>query len=175
VLLGNTIGDDIVVERHGNGGEHGGSIPAAPLGTVAEKPAFRSAFKSRRCLIPTDGFYEWSATGGKHKQPFHFRRIDGALLGFAGLWELWKDAEGQLVETCSIITTSANGVVRLVHDWMPVILAPADYAAWLDARTTADELLGLLRPYQADEMTSTAVSSYVSNARNQGPQCLQAV
>jgi putative SOS response-associated peptidase YedK len=103
--------------------------------TVAEKPTFRSAFKSRRCLIPSSGFYEWRATGGKHKQPFHFRRIDFA---FAGLWERWQDpAGGGNIETCAIITTAANGVVKQVHERMPVILDPADYGQWLDPQAVA--------------------------------------
>jgi putative SOS response-associated peptidase YedK len=83
------------------------SLTNARAETVDEKPAFRSAFKARRCLIPTDGFFEWQATGGKHKQPFYFRRLDGALLKFAGLLERWKNPESQVIETCTIITTSA--------------------------------------------------------------------
>jgi putative SOS response-associated peptidase YedK len=150
----------------------GYSLTNARAETVDEKPAFRSAFKSRRCLIPTDGFYEWKATGAKHKQPYYFRRIDGKLLGFAGLWERWKNPEGQAVETCSIITTTANGVVRPVHDRMPVILDPAEYGQWFDPQTEADDLLTLLRPAPDNVMTAVAVSSYVSNARNQGPQCV---
>jgi putative SOS response-associated peptidase YedK len=148
------------------------SLTNAQAVTVDEKPSFRSAFKARRCLIPAGDFFDWQATGAKHKQPYHFRRIDGALLGFAGLWERWKNAEGQVVETCSIITTSANGIVRPVHDRMPVILDPADYGQWLDPRTGSDDLLQLLRPAPEEGMTAIAVSSYVSNARNQGPQCV---
>jgi putative SOS response-associated peptidase YedK len=150
----------------------GYSLTNARAETVDEKPAFRSAFKARRCLIPADGFFEWLAITPKQKQPYHFRRIDGALLGFAGLWERWKNPEGQTVETCSIITTSANDVVRPVHDRMPVILDPADYGQWLDPRAGADDLLALLRPAPDEVMTAVAVSSYVSNARNQGPRCV---
>jgi putative SOS response-associated peptidase YedK len=150
----------------------GVSLTNARAETVDEKPAFRSAFKSKRCLIPTDCFYEWQPTGGKLKQPFHFRRIDGKLLGFAGLWERWKNPEGQVVETCSIITTTANCVERPVHDRMPVILDPVNYGQWLDPRTGADDLLALLRPAPDEAMTAVAVSSYVSNARNQGPHCV---
>ncbi len=139
------------------------------------KRLFRAAFKSRRCLIPSSGFYEWAASGGKHKQPYHFRRIDGALFGFAGLWERWRNPEGQAIETCSIITTTANGVVEPMHDRMPVILAPADYAGWMDSQTTVDDLLVLLKPYPADMMTAVAVNSYVSNVRNQGPDCIRPI
>jgi putative SOS response-associated peptidase YedK len=115
-------------------------------------------------------------SGTKQKQPFHFRRLDGALFGFAGSWERWKDTDGNPVETCSIITTEANGVVRPVHDRMPVILDPADYGQWLDPRTGLADLLTLLRPFSEEAMAAMAAmaeSSYVSNARNQGPQCLQ--
>jgi putative SOS response-associated peptidase YedK len=153
----------------------GFSLTNAKGETVEEKPAFRLAFKSRRCLIPADGFFEWKATRGKHKQPYHFQRIDGKLLGFAGLWERWKNHEGQVGESCTIITTSANGIVRPVHDRMPVILDPVEYGQWLDPRTGADDLLQLLRPAPEHELTAVAVSRYVSNARNQGPQCLQPV
>jgi putative SOS response-associated peptidase YedK len=148
------------------------SLTNARAETVDEKPAFRSAFKSRRCLIPTDGFYEWLPLTTKQKQPYHFTRLDGRLLGFAGLWERWTNPESQVIETCSIITTSANGVVRPVHDRMPVILDPADYGQWLDPRTGAEDLLRLLRPAPDEAMTAMAVSSYVSNARNQGPECV---
>jgi putative SOS response-associated peptidase YedK len=150
----------------------GFSLTNARAETVDEKPAFRSAFKARRCLIPSSGFYEWKATGANHKQPYHFRRLDGALLGFAGLWERWKNPEGQVIVTCSIITTSANGIVQPVHDRMPVILDPADYGQWLDPRASAADLLALLRPAQEDALTAIPVSSYVSNSRNQGPQCV---
>ncbi len=151
----------------------GFSLTNARAETVSEKPAFRSAFKSKRCLIPADGFYEWVPITTKLKQPYHFHRIDGALLGFAGLWERWRDADGQTVETCSIITTTANGVVRPVHDRMPVILDPADYGQWLDPRAGAEELLTLLRPAPEEALMAIAVSRYVSNARNQGKECLQ--
>jgi putative SOS response-associated peptidase YedK len=150
----------------------GFSLTNARAETVAEKPAFRSAFKSKRCLIPADGFYEWRAISAKVKQPYHFARLDGGLLGLAGLWERWTNPESHSVETCTIITTTPNRVTAPVHDRMPVILAPGDYAVWLDARSTADDLLAMLKPYPADEMTAVAVSSYVSNARNQGPQYL---
>jgi putative SOS response-associated peptidase YedK len=143
--------------------------------TVSEKPAFRSAFKSRRCLIPADGFYEWLAITSKQKQPYHFHRIDGALLGFAGLWERWTNPESQVIESCTIITTSANGVVKPIHDRMPVILDPADYGQWLDPRAGADDLRALLRPFGDEAMTTIAVSNFVSNVRNQGPECVQFV
>jgi putative SOS response-associated peptidase YedK len=150
----------------------GYSLINARSETVAEKPAFRSAFKSRRCLIPASGFYEWKDTGEKHKQPFHLGMRDGSLFAFAGLWERWHGGDGEPVESCAILTTEANAVVRSVHDRMPVILAPTDFAPWLDPRTPPPELHALLRPFPAEAMSATAVSRYVSNARNEGPQCL---
>jgi putative SOS response-associated peptidase YedK len=133
--------------------------------TVAEKPAFRAAFKARRCLIPATGFYEWQATGGKHKQLFHFRRRDGLPFAFVGLWERWPGAGGEPVETCAILTTKANAVVRPVPDRMPVILAPGDFAAWLAPRTSAAELLPLLRPYPAEAMEAVALAQIIPPLR----------
>jgi putative SOS response-associated peptidase YedK len=150
------------------------SLINARAETVATKPAFRAAFKARRCLIPSDGYYEWKATGGKHKQPFHFRLVDGRLFAFAGLSERWHDQDGQSVETCAIITTEANAVVRPVHDRMPVILDPEVYGQWLDPRAGSDDLLLLLRPSPAEALTAFPVTSHVNNAKNQGAECLQA-
>jgi putative SOS response-associated peptidase YedK len=133
--------------------------------TVAEKPSFRSAFKSRRCLIPADGFYEWK-TEGKLKQPYLFRRADEKPLAFAGLWEKWND-----IESCTIITTEANAVMEPIHDRMPVILAPNDYSEWLDA--TATEPGKLLTPCPPDELTAYAVNPNVNNARNEVPECIE--
>jgi putative SOS response-associated peptidase YedK len=142
--------------------------------TVAGKPAFRNAFRQRHCLIPADGFYEWHAAGTKAKQPWHIRRKDGRPFAFAGLWEHWNAPESPPVESCTIITTDANEVVRPIHDRMPVILDPADYAAWLDPRdpTIAQELL---RPCPAEVMTAFPVSSMVNNPKNEDPRCLEAV
>jgi putative SOS response-associated peptidase YedK len=140
--------------------------------TVAEKPAFRAAFKARRCLIPTTGFYEWAPAGGKKKQPLHIRMLDGRPFALAGLWERWTDAEGVPVETCTILTTAANDLLRPFHDRMPVILAPEGQATWLDPHAPPDALHALLRPYPAEAMTAVPVGTYVNSPRNEGPQCL---
>ena len=150
----------------------GNSLINARSETVAEKPAFRAAFKKQRCLIPTTGFYEWVATGGKKKQPLHIGMIDGRPFALAGLWERWSDAEGAVVESCTILTTTANDLMRPFHDRMPVILAPADYGTWLDPQTPIEALQALLRPYPAEGMVAVPVGSYVSNPRHEGPQCL---
>jgi putative SOS response-associated peptidase YedK len=140
--------------------------------TVAEKPAFRSAFKSRRCLLPASGFYEWLPTGGRHKQPYHFHQKDGRPFAFAGLWERWHGEDDAPVETCTIITAEANELVWPVHERMPAILPPGDFAAWLDPQTPAGELPGVLRPYPAAEMAADPANPYVNSPRNQGPKCL---
>jgi putative SOS response-associated peptidase YedK len=142
--------------------------------TAPSKPSFRSAFRQRRCLIPADGFYEWKKTGAKHKQPYHIHLKDGSVFGCAGLWEHWQSAEGEVVESCTILTTEANALMKQLHDRMPVILPPADHDRWLDplAKDMA-ALQALLVPYPDEGMIATAVSSYVSNARNEGPKCME--
>jgi putative SOS response-associated peptidase YedK len=151
------------------------SLINARSDTVATKPAFRAAFKRRRCLILSDGFYEWrksASTQEAPKQPFHIRMSDGSPFGFAGLWEHWS-GENPPIESCTIITTDANDVVRPLHDRMPVILEARDYARWLDPATADPGVLQeMLRPYPADQMTAVAVNSYVNNARNEGEECL---
>jgi putative SOS response-associated peptidase YedK len=136
--------------------------------TVAEKPAFRQAFKQRRCIIPADGFYEWQRAEGR-KQPFFFRMRDERLFGFAGLWERWEGEGGEVVNSCAILTTEANEVLRPVHDRMPVILHPEDYELWLDGDARKLDLVKqTLRPYQAREMLGYLVGASVNNPRSQG-------
>jgi putative SOS response-associated peptidase YedK len=136
--------------------------------TVAEKPAFRQAFKQRRCIIPTDGFYEWQRTEGR-KQPFFFRMRDERPFGFAGLWERWEGEGGQVLNSCAILTTEANEVLRPVHDRMPVILHPDDYELWLGAEARELGLVReMLRPYPSEEMVGYPVAPSVNSPRNQG-------
>jgi putative SOS response-associated peptidase YedK len=139
--------------------------------TVAEKPAFRNAFRRMRCLVPADGFYEWEATPSG-KQPWFLRLKSQAPLAFAGLWERWQGPDGAPLETATLITTDANALVRPVHDRMPVILQPADYTAWLGAKTTMEDLKALLKPLSADLMERYRVSKRMSNARNEGEECM---
>jgi putative SOS response-associated peptidase YedK len=141
---------------------------------VAYKPMFRHSFKRRRCLIPADGFLEWKAVGGK-KQPYHFRRRDAEPFAFAGIWEQWQPQGADALESCAIVTTEANELVRPVHDRMPVLLRREDFSRWLDPSTPAEQLLALLRPYPAEEMVAVPVSTRVNNARNEGPACLEPV
>jgi putative SOS response-associated peptidase YedK len=141
--------------------------------TVLEKPSFREAFKKRRCIIPADGFYEWQRAGGR-KQPFFFRMRDERPFGFAGLWERWEDEGGRVINSCAILTTEANEVLRSVHDRMPVILHPKDYELWLggDAREL-DLVKEMLRPYPAEEMTGYPVGASVNSPSNQGAELIE--
>lgn len=147
--------------------------------TVTEKPAFRAAFKRRRCLVPANGFYEWQKQG-KGKQPFYITTPDGAPFAIAGLWEYWEGADGSALESCTLLTTSANTLMAPLHDRMPVIVAPEDYAQWLgtgrDENPQAlDQLQHLLRPYAEDGLVAYPVSTYVNNTRNEGADCVQAL
>jgi len=141
--------------------------------TVEEKPAFRQAFKKRRCIIPADGFYEWQRTAGR-KQPFFFRMKDESPFGFAGLWERWEGSGSQAINSCAILTTEANEVLQPVHDRMPIILHPNDYELWLEGGEREQALLReLLRPYPADEMTGYPVSTLINSPSNKGPELIK--
>lgn len=143
--------------------------------TVAEKPAFRSALKYRRCLIPADGFFEWLKVGekGAKKIPYYFRMQDDRPFAFAGLWEHWEGPDGQALNSCTILTTDANAVVAKVHDRMPVILPVEAYDDWLDPRPTdAAKLVPLLVPYPAERMKAYAVSTEVNSAAKDEPSMI---
>ena len=135
--------------------------------TVATKPAFRAAYKKRRCLVLTDGYYEW-LRDGKEKQPFLYEVDGGQPFAFAGLWEWWPGPAGANtpVESCTILTTSANELAREIHDRMPVILDLQDYAAWLACQEVP------LVPFPAARMTVRPVNRWVNNVRNQGEKCI---
>ncbi|MBD2085292.1 SOS response-associated peptidase [Trichocoleus sp. ST-U3] len=144
----------------------GAKLINARVETVAEKPAFRAAFKQRRCLVVADGFYEWKQQDGK-KQPFYCRVNDGQPFGFAGLWEHWEGEDGEEIDSCTILTTEPNEVMRPIHNRMPVILDPKDYDLWLDSQVQKPELLQpLLRPYSAEEMATYPVSTKVNKPMN---------
>jgi putative SOS response-associated peptidase YedK len=139
--------------------------------TAATKPAFRDALKSRRCLIPADGFYEWSRAG-KIKQPYCFEVNEGESFAFAGLWDRWKDASGNWVRTYSILTTTPNAVTSAVHDRKPVILDPDGYDVWLDpGMKDVGAMSDLLKPFDARLMRCYPVSSRVNNATNDDEEC----
>jgi len=139
--------------------------------TAHEKPAFRDALRSRRCIIPADGFYEWVRTA-KAKQPYCFEVNAGELFAFAGVWDRWKDPNGQWVKSCSILTTTPNAVTSVVHDRMPVILPKEDYDVWLDPGmqnvATASELL---KPFDARLMRCYPVSTRINQVANDDEGC----
>jgi len=154
--------------------------------TVTEKPSFRAAFRQRRCLVVADGFYEWqhrvlveetspakSPRQQGKKQPFYFRLQDGKPFAFAGLWEHWQAPNGEVIESCTILTTVANELLCPIHDRMPVILNPKDYDLWLDPLVQQVEpLQQLLRPYPDVAMTSYPVSTLVNNPANNSLECI---
>lgn len=135
--------------------------------TVATKPMFRSAFKSRRCIVPMSGFYEWK-TEGNLKRPFYVTMASGEPMSVAGLWEAvtW---DGKPTLSCTIITTDANETMAQIHDRMPVVLGKDDWGAWLSAKVG----LEVLRPCPNEWIKATEVSSYVNKVSNQGPRCLE--
>ena len=140
--------------------------------TVATNPAFRAAFRRRRCLIAADGFYEWQRQE-RRKQPFYIRMRDERPFAFAGLWELWEGRDGTVVESCTLLTTEPSELVRPLHDRMPVILDPRDYELWLDPGVQKPERLEpLLRPYSAEKMVAYPVSQAVNNPANDTPECI---
>lgn len=146
--------------------------------TLAEKPSFKAALMRRRCLIPSDGFYEWDKAGGT-RQPVHFRLKDGGLFAFAGLWEEWRDPaapeDAPPLRTCTIITTEPNETVGRYHDRMPVILSQEDESFWLDpAVRRPDDLLPLLAPLPDDRMESYAVSRRVNSPATDDPSLVLA-
>jgi len=148
--------------------------------TVAEKPSFRSAFRRRRCIIPVDGFYEWTTTPGAHrKQPMFISSAAGELLAFAGLHEFWRppgtgeDAPG--LHSCCIITCAANGYISQIHDRMPVILPRDAWSTWLDPEADAESLHDLLVPAADSLLVMHPVSTAVNSTRNNGPHLLERV
>lgn len=136
---------------------------------IATKPAFRSAFGSRRCLIPADGFYEWQQTA-HGKQPYRIMLGSGEMFAFAGLWERWRNPEGESVDSCCIVTCKPNAVAARFHDRMPVIIAPEDYDTWLIG--TPEQALTLLKPYPAEEMQAYPVSTSVNRPANDTPELI---
>jgi putative SOS response-associated peptidase YedK len=142
--------------------------------SLASRPMFREAFRRRRCVVPASGFYEWRGQD-RHRQPYLFRGCGGAPLCFAGLWESWRGREGgPPVESCAIVTTPPNDLVRPIHDRMPAILTAEETERWLDPRLTEPgELESFLHPISADAMTVISVTTRVNNTRFDDPACLE--
>jgi putative SOS response-associated peptidase YedK len=142
--------------------------------TITKSPVFRGPFKSRRCLVPASGFYEWRQTG-QGKQPYCIRLKEEDLFAFAGLYDVWHDGEGNELYSYTIITTTPNDLVAPIHNRMPVILQQEDEQVWLDNETDSARLLALLVAYPADEMEAYPVSRAVNSPANEGAELLQSV
>jgi len=141
--------------------------------SVAVKPAFRGALQRRRCLLVADGFYEWQGAS-RSKQPYFIRFRDDRPFAFAGLWERWEGPDHSAIDSCTIITTAANEMIRPIHDRMPVILPQAAYKAWLDpGRQKVEEIAVLLVPFSSEEMEAYPVSMLVNNAAHDEPGCVE--
>jgi putative SOS response-associated peptidase YedK len=141
--------------------------------TAEEKPSFRSAMRRRRCLIPADGFYEWKKTGGR-KQPFYIRMADQSPFAMAGLWEQWQSPDGTVIESCTILTTLPNELLRPIHDRMPVILPPRAFELWLEPDVSdASHLKPLLCPFTAAEMSAYPIGTQVNSPSNDTPACIK--
>jgi len=140
--------------------------------TLAEKPAFRSAFQRRRCLIPADGFFEWQRDG-KNRTPYFIKRKEGQPFAMAGLWEKWESSTGERLESCTILTTSPNELMKELHDRMPVMLNAEKMEIWLNQESTRKSLQELTAPYPAEDMEAYPVSSLVNSPKNNGPECLE--
>lgn len=143
--------------------------------SIAEKPFFKQAANKRRCLIPADGFYEWKKAN-KEKIPLFIHFPDNEIFAFAGLWDQWKSSDGEILRTCTIVTTEANAFMQPVHDRMPVIVRPEHEARWLDAAITdVEQLRDILEPLGNDALEMYRVSSQVNSSRNESPELVQAV
>lgn len=166
----------------------GRSTVNARAETVMKAPAFREAFQRRRCLVPASGFYEWMKVDAKTKQPFAVTVKDAEVIAFAGLWERWKPpqggkllgdpgdpANGEWLETYTILTTDPNGLMEPIHDRMPVIVRPEDYDRWLDTGDPEHPPVDLLKPFPQEQMRVWKVGSAVGNVKNDSPQLCEQV
>ncbi|MEN6458006.1 MAG: SOS response-associated peptidase [Thermoguttaceae bacterium] len=151
----------------------GNRLVNARAETASRLPAFREAMRRRRCLVVADGFYEWQRAGRK-KQPYFIRLRDDRPLAFAALWEAWEGPDHVTLETCVLLTTDANGLLRPIHDRMPVILPEDAYAAWLDpAVEDPRQVEPLLTPYPSDQMAAHVVGSLVNDPSHESPRCIE--
>lgn len=181
-------GSDVLVIRHGAKGREAamlrwGLIPSwakdpgighrmvnARAESAHERPAFSSAFASRRCLLPADGFYEWQVVQGrKKKQPWRIEAKDGSILALGGLWESWRDPGGEARETCTILTVPVSTALAHIHDRMPVIIADVDSDRWLDARASVDDARGLCRPAPGALLDAWPISLAINEPTSDGP------
>lgn len=152
----------------------GAGLFNARADSIAMKPAFKAAFKRRRCLVPADGFYEWKAGPAPRgpKQPYHLALKPGGLMAFAGIWERWTSPQGETIESFAIITTEANATVKPIHDRMPVIVPPEHYARWLGVTRDPAYVLTLIEPTPASALRAVAVGTLVNHADRDAPDCI---
>jgi putative SOS response-associated peptidase YedK len=138
--------------------------------TVHEKPAFRQAIRARRCIVPASGFFEWAASP-EGKSPHYVTMRDGSPLAFAGIWDSWKTPEGEILETCAILTTTANSLMAPLHDRIPVLLHPSEFELWLDrSMNNPEKLQRLYQSYPAELLQEREVSSMVNNPTHDTPE-----
>jgi putative SOS response-associated peptidase YedK len=147
----------------------------ARLETAWEKPAFKPALEARRCLIPADGWYEWASQPDGSRQPYYLSPDDGSLLAFAGLWEVWRDAEGRPLPTATILTGRAPADLRDLHERAPVVLPPESWAGWLDRASAPDDVRRLLQPTSPGVVRARPVSPAVGDIRSNGPGLVEPV
>ena len=173
-LITNSSGTNLDARRAPPGDAPRMAYINARAETVAEKPAFRSAFKKRRCLIPATGFYEWQKRNG-YKQPYHVHMDNDEPFCFAGVWEHWEGT-GRSVQSCAILTTEANALMAPIHDRMPVILPTDAYAAWLDHRITDPaRLKPPLQPCSMEHLVAERISTRVNNPAHDDPLCIKPI
>lgn len=141
--------------------------------TIREKPSFRAAFKRRRCLVPADGFYEWMKDGSA-KRPHFIHRKDDHVFCFAGLWERWETPDA-CIDSCTVLTTSPNELMKPIHDRMPVILDKQTYDAWLSPNADTDDVFDLLKPAAEGQLEAFEVSPIVNSPKNDTEACILAV
>jgi putative SOS response-associated peptidase YedK len=150
----------------------GNKLINARAETIVEKPSFKQAFRIRRCLVLSDGFFEWKKS--KEKTPYRICLRDYAPFSMAGIWENWRNPEGEIIKSFSIITTHANSLIEEIHDRMPVILKREEEKKWLSS-TQETELLELLQPYPSEQMINYPISNKVNSPLNDIPEILEPV
>jgi putative SOS response-associated peptidase YedK len=177
IIRGTEVGKEMVMAKWGlvphwsKEPKTGYSTINARIESVAEKPAYRTPFKRRRCLIPADGFYEWKVIDGK-KIPHHIHMRDGDVFAFAGLWDRWE-GEGHVLDSCSIIVMPANEVMKPLHERMPAIIAPANYDLWLDLRVTEkEEIMWNLHSTSSSQLMFYPISPLVNSPRHDDERCI---
>ncbi len=141
--------------------------------TIDEKPLFKKLFQKKRCLIVVDGFYEWHVINKQVKQPYYICKKDHGPFVFAGLWEHWENKAGKIIESCTLLTTDANNLLKPIHHRMPVILPKTDFNHWLDSeQQDVKKIKNLLKSYNLSQFTAFPVSNYVNSPRNDNIQCI---